>query len=71
VPLHQPPHHVGLACGPKRRAGFLRTLAGDQAIDDLAALHQEAMHGFIDAVDLLAEFAERGSVGGRLCHRRH
>ena len=45
--------------GPERRAGFLRLLDGDQAVDDLAALHQEAVHGLVDAVDLLPQVGER------------
>ena len=66
--LHQPPHHVGLARRPERRAGFLRLLDRDQAVDDLAALHQEPVHGLVDAVDLLAEIAEGGRVFGLVCH---
>ena len=46
--LDQPAHHVGLARGPKRRADFLGLLHLDQAIDDVAALHQEAVHALID-----------------------
>ena len=33
-----------------------------------AALHQEAVHGLVDAVDLLAEIAEGGRVFGLVCH---
>ena len=57
--LHQPAHHVGLARRAERRAGFLRLLDRDQAVDDLAALHQQPVHGLVDAVDLLAQIAQR------------
>jgi hypothetical protein len=62
--LHQAPHHLSLARRPERGAGFLRLLGQDQTVDDLAALHQQLVHGLVDAVDLLAEIAERGSVCG-------
>jgi hypothetical protein len=39
VAVNQPSHHVRLARRAERGAGFLRLLGGDQAIDDLAALH--------------------------------
>ena len=64
--LDQPAHHVGLARRPERGAGFLRLLDRDQAVDDLAALHQQAVHGLVDAVDLVAQIGERGRVVGRL-----
>ena len=35
-------------------------LGRDQPVDDLAALHQQAVHRLVDAVDLLAQFGERG-----------
>ena len=35
VPLHQPPHHVGLARGPERRPALLGLLGRDQPVDDL------------------------------------
>ena len=60
VALDQPPHHVGLARGAEGGAGFLRLLHRDQAVDDLAALHQQAVHGLVDAVDLAPQIGERG-----------
>ncbi len=68
VALHQAAHHVGLARRPERRTGLLCLLGRDQAVDDVAALHQEPVHGLVDAVDLLAEFAERGRICGLVCH---
>ena len=49
--------------GPERRAGFLRLLDRDQRVDDVAALHQQAVHRLVDAVDLAAQVGERW-VGG-------
>ena len=43
-----------------------RLLDRDQAVDDLAALHQEAVHRLVDAVDLVAQIGERGRVGSGL-----
>jgi hypothetical protein len=53
------------SCRPRARAGTAEPdsavlLGGDQRIDDLAALHQQAMHRFIDAIDLAAQVGERG-----------
>ncbi len=62
--LGERPHHRRLAPGPEGGAGFRRLLDRDQAVDDLAALHQQAMHRLVDAVDLLPQLGERGS-GGR------
>jgi len=64
--LDQAPHHVGLAGRAKRRAHFLGLLHLDQAIDDIAALHQQAVHAFIDAVDFLAQLGKRRRGGGWL-----
>ena len=52
--VDEPAHHLGLARGAERRAGLLRLLHRDEAIDDLAALHQQPVHGLVDAVDLAA-----------------
>ena len=65
--LDQAPHHVGLARRAECRADLLGLLHLDQAVDDVAALHQQAMHAFIDRVDLLAQLGERRR-GGRLGH---
>jgi hypothetical protein len=59
-------HHVGLAAGAEGRAGHLRLLDRDQRLDDLRALHQQAVHRRIDAVDLAAQVGERGRSG--FCH---
>ena len=66
--LDQPLHHVGFARGAKRRAGLGGFFGGDQTIDDVAALHQEAMHAFIDAVDLAAQVGQRGRGLGIVSH---
>ena len=67
--VDQPAHHVGLARRAECGAGFLGLLDGDQAVDDLAALHQQAMHLLIDAVDVLPQIAERWCFGmGRCGH---
>ena len=44
----------------KCRAGLGGFLGGDQTFDDVAPLHQEAMHAFIDAVDLAAQVGQCG-----------
>jgi len=69
--LHQTPHHVGLACGAKRRADLLRLFHLNQPIDDVAALHQQAMDLRVDRVDLLAEHLKRRWGGRRLRHTRN
>ena len=61
MPLDQPAHHLGFARGTEGRAGILALLDRDQPVDDVAALHQQAVHRLVDPVDLLAEF---GQVGG-------
>ena len=59
------PHHRGFATRPKGRAGIARFLDGDQRVDDPAALHQQAVHGLVDAVDLLPQSGQgRGRRGG-------
>ena len=67
VALDQRAHHLRLAVGPKgaaaARPGTLRPLDLDQPVDDLAALHQKAVHGEIDAVDLAAQLCERVGRG--------
>ncbi len=68
VALHQPAHHVGLARRAERRADLLGLLHRDQAIDDIAALHQQAVDLRVDGVDFLAQHLERGRGGGRLRH---
>src|SRR5215203_844365 len=52
-----------VSSGPEGGAGFLCSLDGDQAVDDVSALHQEAMHGLIDAVDFAPQITERGGRG--------
>ena len=66
--LHQPAHHVGLARGTKRRADLLGLLHRDQAIDDVAARHQQAVHLLVDGVDLFAQHLKRGRSGGYFGH---
>ena len=66
--LDQAAHHVGLARGPECGADLLRLLHLDQAIDDVATLHQQAMHAFIDRVDFLAQLGKRRRGGRRLRH---
>ena len=68
VTLHQPAHHVGLARRAERRADLLGLLHRDQAVDDVAARHQQAVHLLVDGVDLFAQHLERGRGGGRLRH---
>ena len=50
---------VGLARRAEGGAGFLRALDRDQAVDDLAALHQQRVHRLVDAVDLGAQIGKR------------
>jgi hypothetical protein len=59
VPLDQPPHHVRLARRTECGARFLRLFGGDEAIDDLPALHQKPVHRLVDAVDFPPQLAER------------
>ncbi len=68
--LDQAAHHLGLARRTERGAGLLGALDRDQALDDLAALHEQAVHRLVDAVDLAPQVGERGRVAGgeRLCH---
>ena len=66
--LDQPPHHVGLTRRAKRGAGLGGFFRRDQRVDDVAALHQEAMHAFIDAVDLAAQVGKRGRGLGSVSH---
>ncbi len=66
--LHEVTHHGGLARRAERRADLLGLLHLDQAVDDVAALHQQAMHALVDRVDLLAQFLERWWRGRTLGH---
>ena len=59
MPLHQAPHHVGLAGRAEGRAGFFGLLDRDQGVDDLAALEQELVHRLVDAIDLAPQIGER------------
>ena len=43
---------------PERGADFLGLLYLDQAVDDIAARHQQAMNLLVDRVDLLAQFLQ-------------
>ena len=61
--LDQPAHHVGLARRPEGGAAFARLLDLDQPADDLAALHQQAVHRGVDEVDLGAQIGQRGRSG--------
>ncbi len=53
--LHEAAHHVASRAGPEGGADFLRLLYRDQAVDDVAALHQQAMHLLIDGIDFAAK----------------
>ena len=55
--LHQPAHHVGLARRTKRGADLLGLLHRDQPVDDVAARHQQAVHLFVDTIDLFAQLS--------------
>ncbi len=66
--LHEVAHHVGLACRPECRADLLGLLHLDQAVDDVAAGHQQAVHLRVDRVDLLAQFLQRWWRGRTLGH---
>ena len=72
VAFDEPPHHVGFAAWPEGRSAALLGFDMDKAIDDLAALHQEAVHRGIDTVDLLAKIGQglpgRGFTGRGLEH---
>ena len=57
--LNQPPHHVGLAGGPERRADFLGLLHLDQPVDDVAALHQQGVDLLVDGIDLAPQLLQR------------
>ncbi len=60
--LDEPAHHVGLAGGAESGAGFLGLFDRDQPVDDLAALDQQAVHLFVDAIDLDPQIG-KGRVG--------
>ena len=68
--LHQAAHHVGLARRTESRAHLLGVLHLDQPVDDVAALHQQAVHLRIDRIDLLAQIGKRRRRRGRLGHFR-
>ena len=61
--LHQLPHHAGLARRAERGADFLGLLDLDQAVDDVAARHQQAMDLLVDRVDLLAHMVGSARAG--------
>ena len=64
--LDQAAHHVGLARRAERRADLLGLLHLDQPVDDVAALHQQAMHLLVDACrSPCAVPASEGGAGGR------
>ena len=54
-------HHRSLAARAEGGAGFGGALGGDERADDGAALHQEAVHGLVDPVDVAAQILEGGS----------
>ena len=56
--LGQTTHHFGLAARAESRATTLARLSGDQAVDDLATLHQQTVHVRINPVDIDTEFTE-------------
>ena len=63
--LHQPAHHVGLARRAERRADFLGLLHRDQAIDDVAARHQQAWTcSSMASISLRSSCSEGGAGGG-------
>ena len=64
VTLGKGAHHRGLAARAEGRAGFGGLLDRDQPVDDLAARHQEAVHGLVDAVDLGAKLGKGGRLVG-------
>jgi hypothetical protein len=64
--LHELPHHAGFARRAERRADFLGLLHLNQAIDDVAARHQEAVNLGVDGIDFLAQLLQGGRSGGRL-----
>src|SRR4051812_4248872 len=59
-------HHAGFARRAERGADFLGLLHLNQAIDDIAARHQQAMDLFVDRVDLFAQLLQRRWSGGSL-----
>jgi hypothetical protein len=61
--LHQTAHHVGLARRPEGRADLLGLFHRNQPVDDVAALHQQGVNLRVDAVDLFAQFIQRGRRG--------
>ena len=66
--LDEAAHHVGLARGAECRAGLRGLLRRDQRVDDVAALHQQAVHRLVDAVDVAAQVGEGGRGFGRVSH---
>ena len=67
--LDQPPHHLRLPRRAERGARFLRLLGSNEMIDDLAALHEKAVHRLVNAVDFSPQLGERRRFGlGRFHH---
>ena len=66
--LDQRAHHAGLARRAERGADFLGLLDLDQAVDDVAARHQQAVNLLVDGVDLFAQLGKRGRRGRWLGH---
>ena len=56
--LDQPAHHVGLARRAERGADLLGLLDLDQAVDDVAARHQQAVNLLVDGIDLFAQLLQ-------------
>ena len=62
-------HHLRLSGRAERGAALLGLFDGDEAIDDLTALHQKGMHRLIDAVDFAPQIRKRCRAGtGRFSH---
>jgi hypothetical protein len=66
--LRQTPHHVSLARRPECGADLLGLLHRYQAVNDVAALHQQVVNLLVDGVDLFAQFLQRWGRGGDFRH---
>src|SRR4051812_42367603 len=59
VALHQTAHHVGFARRTKGRPALLRLLHGNEAVNNLSALHQQFVHRTVNTVDVTPQIGER------------